>query len=130
LGQLKQAGFDAVVHIAAISAQDGVEDEGALVGGQAMAYVRIAVDPDSLTTADMRAVSAALAEFADRRVLAHCDRNVLTSSLVFLYRVLERREAANRALADVERVWVMHGAVREFVHAQLRGRGIDLDALQ
>ena len=90
--------------------------------------MRIAVDPNALTSADTRAVSAALARFADRRVLVHCDENVLASSFAFLYRVLDRREDPRRALNDVERLWLPRGSIREFMTLSLREHGIMFDA--
>ena len=127
LQQLSDAGFQAVVHIASASLRDGVHDEAIIVGAQAVRYVRILVDPDALTNANVRELSAALAQFQSQKVLVHCERNVLASTFVFLYRVLDLREPAGQAIADVEKAWAMRGGVRDFVKSQLHARSIDLD---
>jgi protein tyrosine phosphatase (PTP) superfamily phosphohydrolase (DUF442 family) len=126
---LRQQGFDAVVHIDAGRASKAVTDEAALVERQALQYVHIVVDAQALTADDARTVARALDQLSDRRVLVHCEQNMLSSTLVFLFRVLDRREDPRHALDDVERLWVPHGKIREFLQIRLRERGIELDAI-
>jgi len=129
LQALRQQGFDAVVHIDAGHAVNAVADEAALVEAQALQYVHIAVDAQALTADDARAVARALDRLSDRRVLVHCEQNILSSALVFLFRVVDRREDPRHALDDVERLWLPHGKIREFLQIRLHERGIELDAI-
>lgn len=126
---LKAQGFEAVIHIDAGPTPDSVSDEAQLVAAQAIVYVHVAVDPQALTATNARAISRAIDGFGARRVLVHCEQNMLSSSFVFLYRVLDRHEEPRRALADLEQLWVPRGAVRDFLERQLRAAGIELDAL-
>lgn len=126
---LRERGFEAVVHIDGGPTPDSVSDEARLVAAQAIVYVHVAVDPKALTAADARAVARALDGLGQRRVLVHCEQNMLSSSFVFLYRILDRHEEPRRALADLEQLWVPRGPVREFIERQLRDAGIELDAL-
>lgn len=126
---LKEQGYEAVIHIDAGPTPDSVGDEAQLVAAQAIVYVHVAVDPQALSAADSRAVSRALNGFGARKVLVHCEQNLLSSSFVFLYRILERHEEPRRALADLEQLWVPRGPVRDFLERQLRDAGIELDAL-
>jgi protein tyrosine phosphatase (PTP) superfamily phosphohydrolase (DUF442 family) len=129
LMQLRQRGFDVVVHLAVDGAADSVSDEPQIVQAQALEYVRVPIDAHGPTADDAHAVAQALERFARRRVLVHCEQNILASSLVFLYRVRAHRDEAQQALADLERVWVPHGKLRDFIERQLRERGIDFDAI-
>jgi protein tyrosine phosphatase (PTP) superfamily phosphohydrolase (DUF442 family) len=117
---LRQQGFDAVVHIDAGHAVNEVADEAALGEAQQLQYVHIVVDAQALTADDACAVARALDRLSDRRVLVHCEQNMLSSTLVFLFRVLDRREDPRHALDDVERLWVPHGKIREFLQIRLR----------
>ena len=81
---LKAQGFEAVIHIDAGSTPDSVSDEAQLVAAQAIVYVHVAVDPQALTATNARAISRAIDGFGARRVLVHCEQNMLSSSFVFL----------------------------------------------
>ena len=74
---LRERGFEAVVHIDGGPTPDSVSDEARLVAAQAIVYVHVAVDPKALTAADARAVARALDGLGQRRVLVHCEQNML-----------------------------------------------------
>ena len=126
---LRAQGFEAVIHIDVGPTPDSVNDEAQLVAAQAIVYVHVAVDPQALTAANASAISRALDGFGARRVIVHCEQNMLSSSFVFLYRVLDRHEEPRRALADLEQLWVPRGPVRDFIERQLHDAGIEPDAI-
>ena len=129
LRQLKERGFVAVVHIAVDGSANTVADEAQLVQAQALEYVRISIDAQGPTANDARDLALVLDRLATRRVLVHCEHNVLASSLVFLYRARAPGDEARRALTDLERVWVPQGRLRDFIKRHLRERGIDFEAI-
>ena len=91
--------------------------------------MHIVVDAQALTVDDARTVARTLDRLSDRRVLVHCEQNMLSSTFVFLFRVLDRQEDPRHALDDVERLWMPHGKIREFLQIRLREQGIELDAI-
>lgn len=127
--RLRDRGFEVVLHIAARQARNVIDDEPALVMAQSLYYVRVDVDADHLSDIDARAVAAVLDRFAECKVLIHCEFNWLASSLVFLYRAVERNDDPRRALDALERAWVPRGNPRMYIESRLRERGIALDTL-
>jgi hypothetical protein len=57
------------------------------------------------------------------RTLVHCQLNLRASSLVFLYRVIERGEPADSAYDAVVAVWRPNETWRRFLRETLRAHG-------
>lgn len=127
LRQIGQLGVQAVISLVPVDAGDAVPEEAELVRAQGIEFLHLPIPFDRPTAADVQAVHAVLRRLEGRRVWIHCQINLRASSLVFLYRVLERHEDPVRAWIDVSRVWLPSGAWRRLIEQQLASHHIAFD---
>lgn len=97
LSGLKAEGFDAVIYLAPSSVDDAVKDEPAILARQGIEFVHIAIPFGAPTEAHFEAVAAALTRLKDKKVLVRCQVNMRASTMVFLYRVVQRMESPSSA---------------------------------
>jgi protein tyrosine phosphatase (PTP) superfamily phosphohydrolase (DUF442 family) len=128
LTQLAARGYEVVLHIATPAPRYAVLEERTIVVSQGIEYHALSVEPDSLSSQALHSVASRLETSSGKKVLVHCDINVLAATLVFLYRVIHRHESLPSALADLEQVAVPTGSVRRFIDEQLASIGTSLDA--
>jgi len=124
LAELAAQGFEAVVYLAPPSVGDAVRDEAVIVGKQGLVFVNIPIKFGNPTEQDYEAVAAVLDALGKRKVLVHCQVNMRASAMVFLYRVIAKKEDPQRAYESVARVWVPEGPWMRLIKAQLRKNGI------
>lgn len=131
LRALSSDGFRAVLQIGLLASVPPVTDEAQVIAGQGMVYARILVSPDNPTRDDLIKVAAFMRSQQSRRLLVHCDVNVLASTFVFLYRITELHDDVVVALNDLRAAWQPHGPMRHFIEQILAEHQlhVDLDAL-
>lgn len=107
LRRLGALGFDAVIYLAPFSVGDAQPQEPEWLQAQGIEFVHVPMVWEQPTLVQVDEVLRTLAAWRGikRKVLVHCQVNFRGSSLVFLHRVLERREPAEVAWADLSRVW-------------------------
>jgi protein tyrosine phosphatase (PTP) superfamily phosphohydrolase (DUF442 family) len=122
--RIADAGFDMIVNLAPDDALGAHADEQALVRKQGMAYAHLPIDFASPSAEDYRRFAALMrSTHGHGRTLVHCQLNLRASSLVFLYRVIERGEPADDAYAAVSAVWQPNATWRRFLRETLRTHG-------
>jgi protein tyrosine phosphatase (PTP) superfamily phosphohydrolase (DUF442 family) len=129
LAGARERGFDAVVYLAPPSVPDAVSDEAAIVGRQGLVFVNIPIRFARPTAEDLEAFVGVMDTLAGRRLLVHCQVNLRASSMLFLYRVIARKEDPHKAYADVSRVWTPDEVWKTFIAAQLKKAGVGFDVL-
>jgi protein tyrosine phosphatase (PTP) superfamily phosphohydrolase (DUF442 family) len=127
LAGLKAEGFEAVIYLAPSSVSDAVKDEPAILARQGIEFVHVAIPFGAPTEAHFEAVSAALTRLKDKKVLVHCQVNMRASTMVFLHRVVHRRDSPSSAYEAVSRVWSPQGPWKEMAQGVLRKSGIDFE---
>jgi protein tyrosine phosphatase (PTP) superfamily phosphohydrolase (DUF442 family) len=127
LAELKAQGFGAVIYLAPLSVPDAIRDEPSLLERQGIAFVNIPIAFGNPTDSDFQAFAAALQSFSERKVLVHCQVNMRASSMVFLYRVIVGKEAAETAYASVAQVWSPEGPWKRLLVSELRKNGISFE---
>jgi protein tyrosine phosphatase (PTP) superfamily phosphohydrolase (DUF442 family) len=127
LAGLAAQGFGAVISLVPPGMPDAVAGEEQIVRGQGLEFVDIPVAFNRPTQADVDAFFAAMERLGERKLLVHCQVNMRASSMVFLYRVIVRREEPERAYEAVARVWSPSGPWKALLLAQLRKAGIAFD---
>ncbi|MDQ2778246.1 MAG: protein tyrosine phosphatase family protein [Pseudomonadota bacterium] len=125
LATLAAQGFEAVIYLAPFSVDGAVPAEPGILQRQGIPFVHIPIPFDAPQPAHVQAVNAALERFAGRMVLVHCQINLRASSIVFLYRVLIRKEPPAEAYEAVARVWSPSGPWRQLIVDQLQQHGIE-----
>lgn len=124
LAALSAQGFGAVISLVPPGMPDAVAGEEQIVRGQGLEFVNIPIAFNRPTQADVDAFFAAMERLGDRKLLVHCQVNMRASSMVFLHRVIVRREEPERAYEQVARVWSPSGPWKALLLAQLRRAGI------
>jgi len=121
-----RAGFRTVIELATPGTAGSHRDEAEFVTRQGMRYFNVPVDFARPTADAYLRFAALMREHADERVLVHCEMNMRASAFVFLYRVLELGEEADRAYEDVLRVWQPAPHWRRFILTMLQQRSAPL----
>jgi protein tyrosine phosphatase (PTP) superfamily phosphohydrolase (DUF442 family) len=127
LSTLGALGFEAVVYLAPPTVSDAVRDEAQIVGRQGLVYVDIPIRFDHPTEQDYETFAGVLDALGTRKVLVHCQVNLRASSLVFLYRVIVRKEEPDRAYDSVAAVWSPDGPWKRLIVDLLRKHGVKFD---
>jgi protein tyrosine phosphatase (PTP) superfamily phosphohydrolase (DUF442 family) len=119
LRSLSALGFQAVVYLAPFNVSSAVAAEPDILSAQGIEFVHIPIPFAAPTAAHVQAVFAALRRLEGRKVLVHCEINLRASTLVFLYRAIERKENPDDAYQAMRRIWSPHGAWRPLVVQEL-----------
>jgi protein tyrosine phosphatase (PTP) superfamily phosphohydrolase (DUF442 family) len=127
LAGLGALGFQAVICLAPPTVSDAVRDEPDLLRRQGIDYVNIPIPFDAPGQDHVEQFLAAMARFASRKVLVHCQVNLRASCMTFLHRVIAGREAPPTAYEAVARVWSPNGVWRILLVEQLRRHGSDFE---
>lgn len=127
LGELGAEGFEAVIYLAPSSVSDAVADEPRILAKQGIEWVHLPIPFGAPTAAHFEAVSAALTRLKHKKVLVHCQINLRASTMVFLHRVVQRREAPASAYQAVSRVWSPEGPWRDMAQGVLQQHGVEFE---
>jgi len=123
---IARAGYQVVINLAPPDAMGSHADEAAIVTGYGMGYHNVAVNFARPAASDYAHFADLMHQHRAERVLVHCQVNMRASSFVFLYRVLELGEDADRAYDAVLRVWQPATQWRAFLKETLADRGAHL----
>jgi len=127
LGSLAAQGFEAVIYLAPPTVSDAVRDEALIVGKQGLVFVNIPIKFDSPTEKDFEAVTSVLSALSARNVLVHCQINLRASSMVFLHRVISRKEDPRVAYEALAKVWSPDGPWKKLMQALLSKNGVNFE---
>lgn len=127
LATLGALGFEAGIYLAPPTVSDAVRDEPLIVGRQGLVFVDIPIRFDQPTEQDYETFAGVLDALGTRKVLVHCQVNMRASSLVFLYRVIRRKEDPDRAWDSVAAVWSPEGPWKRLIVELLRKHDVKFD---
>jgi protein tyrosine phosphatase (PTP) superfamily phosphohydrolase (DUF442 family) len=127
LGSLAAQGFEAVIYLAPPTVSDAVRDEALIVGKQGLVFVNIPIKFDSPAEKDFEAFTSVLSALSARKVLVHCQINLRASSMVFLHRVISRKEDPRVAYEAVAKVWSPDGPWKKLMQALLSKNGVNFE---
>lgn len=127
LSALASRGFQAVIYLAPSTVSSAVHEEPELLARQGIEFVQIPIAFGAPNESDFLALSAALNRLRERKVLVHCEINMRASSMVFLYRVIDRHEAPATAYDAVAQVWSPRGVWRRLIVEQLAKNQISFE---
>jgi len=129
LAGLSKLGIQTVIYLAPSTVEDAVKDEPKLLRRQGIEYVHIPVPFGAPTEQHFAAISSALANRRDRKVLVHCQVNMRASTMVFLYRAVTLHEEPAQAYEAVSRVWSPEGPWKRLVVGLLKKHGVNFQPL-
>ena len=124
LANLSAEGFEAVIYLAPSTVSDAVKDEPSIVTMQGLEFIHIPIPFGAPTVSHFEAVSSALQRLQGKKLLVHCQVNMRASTMVFLFRVLQRKENPATAYDAVTRVWSPQGPWREMAQGLLVKHGV------
>ncbi|WP_394779716.1 protein tyrosine phosphatase family protein [Undibacterium sp.] len=129
LEQAAQLKYDVVINLAPPESWGSLENEGALIGKQGLAYVNIPVSFEKPRAEDFELFSGMLKAAEGKNVLVHCQANFRGSSFVFLYRVIVEKIPVQEAATKLTGVWVPDAAWKKFIQQTLASHGYKDDFL-
>ncbi|GGC70334.1 protein tyrosine phosphatase family protein [Undibacterium terreum] len=129
LEQAAKLKYELVVNLAPPESWGSIENEGAIIGRQGLAYVNIPVDWDHPSLRDFELFSGMLKAAAGKNTLVHCQANFRGSSFVFLYEVTHEHIPVQEAAAKLNAVWAPSGAWKKFIQETLVHYGYKDDFL-
>ena len=94
---------------------------------QGLAFVNLPIQFDHPTEQDYETFAGVLDALGKRKVLVHCQINMRASSMVFLYRVIARKEDPHRAFESVAAVWSPEGPWKRLIVELLRKHDVKFD---
>ena len=118
-GEIRNAGFEAVINLALPTSDNAIANEGSVVTGLGMAYVHIPVNFNAPTSQDFKAFCRVLDAFEGQRVFVHCAANMRVSAFMFLHRVLHQRVPRAEAERDLHAIWQPDEVWNRFIETQL-----------
>jgi uncharacterized protein (TIGR01244 family) len=121
---IAEAGYAVVINLAPNGVAGAHEDEASLAREAGLAYHHVPVDFANPQASDYARLAELLRQHRGQRVLVHCQVSMRASSLVFLFRVIELGDDADRAFDDVLRIWQPSHAWRALLKEQLAAKGI------
>ncbi len=121
---IAEAGYAVVINLAPNGVAGAHDDEGRLAREAGLEYHHVPVDFAKPQASDYARLADLLRRHRGQRVLVHCQVNMRASSMVFLYRVIELGEDADRAFDDVARIWQPIRAWRGLLKEQLMASGV------
>jgi protein tyrosine phosphatase (PTP) superfamily phosphohydrolase (DUF442 family) len=127
LAGLAAQGFEAVIYLAPPTVADAVRDEALIVGRQGLLFVNIPIKFDNPNEKDFDAFTSVLSALSARKVLVHCQINLRASSMVFLHRVISRKEDPGVAYEAVAKVWSPDGPWKTLIQTLLRKNGVSFE---
>ncbi len=116
---IAEAGYAVVINLAPNGVAGAHDDEAGLAREAGLEYHHVPVDFARPQAGDYARLADLLRRHRGERVLVHCQVNMRASSMVFLYRVIELGEDADRAFDDVLRIWQPTHAWRGLLREQL-----------
>lgn len=130
LQRLKALGFDRLLYLAPSTVGDAIADEPQLVRAQGLRFDHVPIPWEGPALQHVDAVFAVLAQWpASGKGLVHCQVNMRASTLVFLHRVLVRKQDPELAWTAVSRVWTPDGPWRALIDAALKRGGVRFEPL-
>lgn len=127
LATLRAEGFEAVIYLAPASVSDAVKEEPAILARQGIEFIHVPIPFATPAESHFDAVSAALDRFKGKKILVHCQVNMRASTMVFLYRVLHRKEAPAAAYDSVTQVWTPQGPWKQLAQGLLDKGGVKFE---
>ena len=127
LATLRAEGFEAVIYLAPASVADAVKEEPTILARQGIEFVHVPIPFTAPTESHFDAVSAALDRLKGKKILVHCQVNMRASTMVFLYRVLHRKEAPAAAYDAVTQVWTPQGPWKQLAQGLLDKGGVKFE---
>lgn len=118
------AHLQVIVHLWASEAAELAFNEAQIVGHQRKLYVFQTIEFAQPIDDDLVTFLRVMNSLQGRNVQVHCQLNVLASSMVFLYQVIEEKRDAYAAYEDVVRVWSPNAVWQSYFRSSLARRGI------
>ena len=120
LASLREEGFTAVVYLVPTTAQDAIPREPEILREQGIEFTKVPIHWQQPTGADYAAFASAMRRVpSGEKVLVHCQINLQASSMTFLYRVIELKEAPDKAYESVAAVWSPNEVWKRYIAAEL-----------
>ena len=127
LATLRAEGFEAVIYLAPASVADAVKEEPTILAGQGIEFIHVPIPFAAPAASHFDAVSAALERLKGKKILVHCQVNMRASTMVFLYRVLHRKEPPAAAYDSVTQVWTPQGPWKQLAQGLLERGGVKFE---
>lgn len=124
LANLSTEGFEAVIYLAPSTVSDAIKDAPNIIARQGIEFIHIPIPFAAPAASHFEAVSNALRRLQGKKVLVHCQVNMRASTMVFLFRVLQRKENPATAYDAVTRVWSPQGPWKSMAQSLLANGGI------
>jgi protein tyrosine phosphatase (PTP) superfamily phosphohydrolase (DUF442 family) len=127
LATLRAEGFEAVIYLAPASVADAVKEEPTILARQGIEFIHVPIPFAAPAESHFDAVSAALERLKGKRILVHCQVNMRASTMVFLYRVLHRKEPPAAAYDSVTQVRTPQGPWKQLAQGLLEKSGVKFE---
>ena len=125
LKQIASAGYDRIIFLAFSNHPKAVAHEDDIARGLGLQFIHIPVEWDSPSLADFAAFAAVMQSHCSSRTLVHCEVNFRASVFGFLYQVLHEGADLDKALSQMQSIWVPNDTWEAFIVRVMSDKGVD-----
>jgi protein tyrosine phosphatase (PTP) superfamily phosphohydrolase (DUF442 family) len=108
-------GIQAIINLGLTEADYALPDERGLVESLGMTYEHIPVQWQTPTVENVRDFLACMRRYQNQKRLVHCAKNMRVSCFIALYHVLEEQWTPERAIADIQAIWLPNEVWQAFM---------------
>lgn len=127
LATLKSQGYDAVINLAPTDEPDAPPNEAEIVSRQGVQFIRMPIQMNQPVKADFDRFVTEMNALDGKDVLVHCHINQRSSSMVFLYRTIVRKEDPQAASDALVEAGVPTGVWKAFIDDRLKDAAITFE---
>jgi protein tyrosine phosphatase (PTP) superfamily phosphohydrolase (DUF442 family) len=112
---IRDTGFSTVVNLAPHNTENSLADEALSVKQLDLKYIHIPVDFDNPTNQDFEKFVTTINDLKAEKTWLHCAANMRVSAFVYKYRLEILNYDAEKAQADLMKIWQPYGVWKKFI---------------
>lgn len=116
LRAIQAAGYSKVINLAPPTGENAIADEAEILSEIHVDYINIPVNFNAPMERDFEQFVTHIQSHQTQKVWVHCAANMRVSAFIFRYRTAILGENAQRAEADLLKIWQPNKIWREFIH--------------
>ena len=116
---ISKAGYSVVINLGLHDTDYSVENEASYLKNKNIKYIHIPVIFDEPKQKDLMAFINILDSHINSKIFIHCAANKRVSVFIALYRILSLGWTRNKAIKELETVWLPNKIWQSFIEQQL-----------
>ena len=125
IAAIAESGYEVVINLGLADAEYALENEEAVVRAHGMQYIHLPVVWERPTKFDLEQFFEVMEANQSKKVFVHCAANMRVSVFMALYRILRLGWPEDKALEQVQQIWLPNDTWQTFINEILRPNDSD-----